>query len=145
MIDAISENAGFFFVFLAVMWAAQFGLSYYQLRRFNRRILEVRKWGKTAVGLSGDRYRGRSYAILTIDESGRVVNAEYFGGSTIFARSKPAPAVVGLTIDQILTQPDALPVTKKERLAFVSAATYLKEALEKGATQVMSEGELGLA
>lgn len=130
LVDSLAGNAGFFFILLAVMWGAQFGLAYFQLRRFNRRILEVRKWGKTAVGLSGDRYRGRTYAILTIDETGKVINAEHFAGKTIFARVQPAPQIVGLTIDEILAAPDTLPVSKKSQQAFASAANYLSEAIQ---------------
>lgn len=141
MVEALANNAGFFFILLAAMWAAQLGLSYVQLRRFNRRILEVRKWGKTAVGLSGDRYRGRSYVILTIDEKGVVVNAEHFAGSTVFARVKPSPGVVGMTIQQILASPESLPVSKKEQAAFVSAATYLQEAMRKEVSQAEPEAE----
>ena len=130
IVDTIAQNAGFFFILLAVMWAAQFVLAYVQMRRFNRRILEVRQWGKTAVGLGGDRYRGRAYAVLTADEKGNIVNADFFSGSTVFARVRPAPEVVGMTIDQILADPEAIATSKKGRLAFVSAATYLKEAFQ---------------
>lgn len=140
IVDTLAGNAGFFFILLAVMWAAQFGLAYIQMRRFNGRILEVRKWGKTAVGLGGNRYRGRTYAILTVDDTGTVVNAEYFTGSTVFARVKPAPTVVGMTIDQILADPDGLPVNNKGRAAFVSAATYLQTA-----TQAQVSPQTGLA
>lgn len=130
LVDSLAGNAGFIFILLAVMWGAQFGLAYFQLRRFNRRILEVRKWGKTAVGLSGDRYRGRTYAVLTIDESGKVINAEHFAGKTIFARLQSAPQLTGMTIDEILADPDSLPFSKKSQQAFTSAANYLQEAIQ---------------
>ncbi len=42
LVDALATNAGFFFVLLAIMWGLQFVLAFYQLRRFNRRIFEVR-------------------------------------------------------------------------------------------------------
>lgn len=128
LIDSLASHAGFFFLLLAVMWGVQFLLAFYQLRRFNRRILEVRKHGKTAVGLSGGKYSGRTYAILTLDQSGHIVHAEHFAGATIFARLRPAPDLLDMTLDEMREALPQLPLPGRSRKAFINAAEYLEEA-----------------
>lgn len=128
LVDALATNAGFFFVLLAIMWGLQFVLAFYQLRRFNRRIFEVRKHGKTAVGLSGGRYSGRTYAILAIDETGHIVHAEHFAGATIFARLRPVPDLIGMTLDDMRAALPQLPLSGKSQRSFINAADYLQEA-----------------
>ncbi len=101
------------------------------MRRFYRRMTELRKGGLTAVGLNGDRYKGRAYAVLTIDENERVVHAEQFSGWTVFARLRPVPGMAGLNLADVLANDTRLPVSKKLQTAFVNAARDLREAREK--------------
>jgi len=115
-------------IFLVIMWVAQFGMSYLQMQRFYGRMKEIRKKGLTAVGLAGGQYRGRNYAVLTVDDSDRIVHAEQFSGWTVFAKLKPVPQMIGLSVDGILQNESSLPVSDKMKSAFVSAAQYLQEA-----------------
>lgn len=131
MFDLIAENAAIIFFGLIVMWFIQFGAAYWQMRRFYRRMVALRKNGLTAVGLNGDRLKGRAYAVLTIDGEDRIVHAEQFSGWTIFAGLRPVPELVGMPLQEILNNEAALPVSKKLRSAFVSAARSLQTAREK--------------
>ncbi|MBE7470343.1 MAG: hypothetical protein HS114_14525 [Anaerolineales bacterium] len=49
---------------------------------FYQRMIILRRSGLTAIGLSGNRYKGRSYAVLTIGEDGRIIHLEHFSGWT---------------------------------------------------------------
>lgn len=131
MFDVLVENAGTIFVFLAIMWIVQLILAYWQMRRFYGRLKVIRQKGLTAVGLGGGKYKGRSYAVLTIDADGKVIYAEKFAGWTIFARLHPVPEMVGMSLHDILNDNAVLPVSKKLQLAFKNAATDLLEAREK--------------
>lgn len=131
LFDVIAENAAIIFFGLIVMWFIQFGAAYWQMRRFYRRMVVLRQKGLTAIGLNGDRLKGRAYAVLTIDQHDRVVHAEQFSGWTVFAGLRPVPELVGLPLKEILANEANLPVSKKLRSAFASAARSLQTAREK--------------
>jgi DNA-binding transcriptional regulator of glucitol operon len=129
--NVIVDNFVTILLGLVVMWLLQFGLAYWQMRRFYRRMSILRQGGLTAIGLSGNRYKGRTYAVLTIDEDNRIVHAEKFSGWTIFAGLKPVPELVGLPLDEMLAKQTTLPVGKKLQLAFANAARDLQAARQK--------------
>jgi DNA-binding transcriptional regulator of glucitol operon len=126
--NVIADNFVTMLLGLGVMWLFQFGLAYFQLRRFYGRLIQLKQGGLTAVGLSGGRYSGRSYAVLTINNEGRVVYAEQFSGWTVFAKLKPVPELVGMPINELLAQQTTLPVNKKLQVAFANAAKDLQAA-----------------
>lgn len=127
----VFDNFTVFLIGLVVMWLFQFGLAYYQMRRFYRRMVQLKRAGLTAVGLCGNQYKGRAYAVLTIDENDRVVHAERFSGWTVFANLKPVPEMQGLSLEEVLADTTSLPVSQKLQTAFTNAAKDLKLAREK--------------
>jgi DNA-binding transcriptional regulator of glucitol operon len=129
--DTITNNPGLFFLILGVLWLIQFGLAYWQMHRFYQRIFTLRRSGLTAVGLNGNRYRGRTYAVLTIDKDDRIIHAEQFSGWTVLAQLKPVSELVGLTLDELLAKQTTLPVGKKFQVAFANAARDLQAARQK--------------
>ena len=131
MFDEITTHAGTILVLLVFMWIAQFGLAYWQMKRFYARLKTLRQGGLTAVGLGGDRYKGRNYAVLTIDQDNIIVHAEKFSGWTIFSQLRPVPDLVGLSLQDVLNNEATLPVSKKLQAAFGNAARDLLEAREK--------------
>ncbi len=137
--QVVFDNFTVFLVGLVVMWLFQFGLAYFQMRRFYRRMTELKRTGLTAVGVSGNQYKGRAYAVLTIDENDRVLHAERFAGWTVFANLKPVPGMNGLLLDEILAGNASLPVSKKLQAAFTNAAKDLKVAREKQAAATESQ------
>jgi DNA-binding transcriptional regulator of glucitol operon len=130
----VADNFTVFLIGLVVMWILQFGLAYFQMRRFYRRMIELKRAGLTAVGMCGNQYKGRAYAVLTIDENNRIVQAERFAGWTVFANLKPVPELIGWGLDEILASETRLPVSKKLQTAFTNAAKDLKLAREKQLT-----------
>lgn len=131
----VADNFTWLLFGLVVMWLFQFGLAYLQMRRFYGRLVILRRNGLTAVGMCGNQYKGRAYAVLTINDHNQVINAEKFAGWTVFANLKPVPALVGLPLDEILDGDTNLPVSKKLRTAFVNAAKDLKAAREKESSE----------
>lgn len=130
----VFDNFTIFLIGLVVMWLFQFGLAYFQMRRFYRRMVQLKRTGLTAVGLCGNQYKGRAYAVLTIDENDRVVHAEKFSGWTVFANLKPVPEMQGLSLEEVLADATRLPVSQKLQTAFNNAAKDLKLAREKQLT-----------
>ena len=129
--DFIIEHFGIILFAMVGMWIAQFGMTHWQMKRFYRRMAHLRHNGLTAVGLCGNQYKGRAYAVLTIDGNNTVVHAEQFTGWTVFAGLRPVPEMEGLSLDDVLTNETNLPVPKKLQTAFTNAAKDLKAAREK--------------
>ena len=91
------------FLVVAAAWACQFLLSYWQLRQFHRQLSDLRKLGRCSVGVSGSRWRGRTYGVLVIDEHQRVRRAALFSGWTVFSKLQPITGLDGMHLDAILT------------------------------------------
>lgn len=143
--ELITNNPGLTFLALGILWLMQFGLGYWQMRRFYQRMITLRRSGLTAIGLSGNRYKGRSYAVLTIGEDGRIIHAEHFSGWTVFAQLKPIPQLVGMSLPELLTHEETLPVSKKLRPAFANAARDLQAAQNKENVSTFSQVNLGIS
>ena len=86
---------GTFFIVLALAWMAQIFLAWRQAQSFMARVRALRRSGKVAIGTSGNRLRGRAYVVLAVGPDDRVTAAETLKGATVFARSRPVPALVG--------------------------------------------------
>lgn len=130
MLEDVGANVGYFFLLLVFMWTIQFVFAYKQMKGFNARVGVLRQGGLTAVGLGGDRYRGRNYAVLTADEDNIIVHAEQFGGWTTFSKLRPVPDLLGRSLQDLLDNQSTLPVPKKLQVAFGNAARDILEARE---------------
>jgi DNA-binding transcriptional regulator of glucitol operon len=117
------------FLVIAVVWIAQFGMAYWQLQRFHRRIAELRQYGRTSVGMHGNRWRGRTYAVLAVDGQQIIRRAEIFAGMTVFSRLRPVAALDGLRLADV-SEASAAPagVSPSQWLAFCQAAQFLRSA-----------------
>jgi glucitol operon activator protein len=93
----------YIFLVVAAAWTLQFVLSFWQLRRFHRQLADLRKLGRCAVGMAGNRWQGRTYGVLVIDEHERVSDAALFSGWTIFSKLRPVVGLAGTRLDAILT------------------------------------------
>ncbi|MBE7552739.1 MAG: transcriptional regulator GutM [Anaerolineales bacterium] len=142
--DIITNNFGLIFLILGALWLIQFGLAYWQMRRFYQRMITLRQSGLTAIGLSGNRYQGRAYAVLTIDEDDRIIHAEQFSGWTVFAQLRPMPQLIGMPLQELLNNEANLPISKKLRSACANAARDLQAARGKGEINTLSQANLGI-
>jgi glucitol operon activator protein len=93
----------YIFLVVAAAWMLQFLLAYWQLQRFHRRISELRRLGRCAVGSAGNRWRGRTYAVLVLDPDKCVRHAESFSGWTVFSKLRPIAGLDGMLLDGILS------------------------------------------
>jgi glucitol operon activator protein len=114
------------FLMVAVAWMAQFALAWWQLRRFHARIAQLRKAGRTAVGLFGNRFRGRTYAVLSIDGQGIVQHAELFDGWTVFSQLRPVAALQGQRVDVLRAAEPLAGLRQSQWAALQHAASFLE-------------------
>ena len=115
----------YIFLVVAAAWSLQFVLSYWQLRRFHRQLANLRKLGRCAVGMYGNRWRGRTYGILVVDAQDRIRHAASFSGWTIFSKPQPVAGLTGMHRDAILAM--NTPIAQLHRsqwLAFQHAAQF---------------------
>ena len=116
----------YLFLIVAVLWVAQFGMAYWQLRRFHGRIAELRKVGKTAVGMHGNRWRGRTYAVLTVDGQERIRRAELFDGWTVFSKLRPVAELEGRPLSSLIEGSAPAGVRQAQWAALQHAASFLQ-------------------
>jgi len=93
----------YMFLILAAAWSFQFLLSYYQLQHFHRALVSFRKRGRCAVGMYGNRWRGRTYGVLVIDAQERVRHAALFSGWSVFSTLKPIDGLDGTPLATMLS------------------------------------------
>jgi glucitol operon activator protein len=116
---------------LVIAWFIQGVLSFWQAQRFYGRIQKLRKLGKSAVGLSGNMYRTKAYAVLVADEHDRVVHAEKLTGFTIFAKLKPVDSLQGRTLQEFVSGPIEGLSPKLQSAFKMAAEAILKEAASR--------------
>ncbi len=118
-----------------IAWVIQFVMTYFQMRRFNKKLSQFKKLGTTAVGMSGSMYKRRTYGVLVIDKNEKILHAEQFSGWTVFASLKPVQELEGLTPADIMNESLELPITKKTRSAFQNAVQQIENAKKKADEQ----------
>jgi DNA-binding transcriptional regulator of glucitol operon len=119
----------YIFLVVAIVWVIQFGLAYWQLQRFHRRIGELRRYGRTSVGMSGNRWRGRAYGVLTVDAQGTIRRAEVFAGMTVFSQLRPVAALEGRPLSTVAADaPAPGGISATHWAAFAQAAQFLRNA-----------------
>ncbi|MBP7690882.1 MAG: transcriptional regulator GutM [Anaerolineales bacterium] len=111
---------------LAFMWAFQYGLSFWQMRRYYKRLAELRREGLVWVGLAGSAWRRRQYAVLVVTPEQRIVRAEQLSGWTVLATLKPLPGLEGRPVSDLLDDTVTLPVTKKQLAALRDAVKHMQ-------------------
>ena len=132
-------------IIFVVAWVIQYALTFFQMRRYNKRLSELKKLGPTAVGLSGSMYKRRAYGVLVFDDKDTIIRAEQFSGWTVFAGLKPVKELEGLTLNDVKKESVELPISKKIRSAFINAVDQVEAARKKAveaAAQAQDEKQL---
>ena len=115
----------YIFLVVAAAWFLQLLLSYWQLQRFHRQLANLRKLGRCAVGMYGNRWRGRTYGVLVVDAHDRISHAASFSGWTIFSKLQPVAGLTGMRGDAILTMDTPVgQLHRSQWLAFQHAAQF---------------------
>ena len=131
------KDYGVWLGLIGVVWVLQLLLSLRQMRRFYRRVGELKKLGRTSIGVGGGTYRGRAYAVVVADPAGRVQTAEIMSGISVFAALRPLPELNGWNLRALHESPPA-DLSTKQRAALTKAATKLL----KGGEDAGSLGDL---
>jgi len=118
-------------IIFVVAWVFQYGLTFFQMRRYNKRLSELKKLGPTAVGMSGSMYKRRAYGVLVFNDKDTIVCAEQLSGWTVFAGLKTVKELEGLTLNDVKDESVELPISKKIRSAFVNAVEQVEAARKK--------------
>lgn len=78
-----------------VAWVAQIGMSFFQIRAFNRMIQSMSHKGKVKIGRTKSRWKARTILVLVEADDGAIVDAKVLNGVTVFARPKTVPELIG--------------------------------------------------
>jgi glucitol operon activator protein len=111
-------------------WLLQLGLAYRQARLFYKRVSSLKKLGRCATGLSGGRYRGRTYVVIVVHPLTRLISkAEQLRGITVFAGLKPVAQLDGRSLDELLNPNTSSIEGLSPRV--IEAARSAAEAIQK--------------
>jgi len=116
--------------------ALQLYFTGWQTKRFYSRLKEIRKDGKTSIGLDGGIWTGRRYAVLVVDDNFKILHAERFSGLTIFSKLKPVDELVGHTAQDLLSGDFYFPLSKGMLKAFKNAAKELLKDEEESKSTI---------
>lgn len=84
---------------VVALWVVQIALGYRQAIHLSRRIADLRRRGTVAVGMGRGRFRSRTYAIVAVDRTDRIIEASVLRGWTTAAAAKPIPELTGVSLD----------------------------------------------
>ncbi|NPV87754.1 MAG: transcriptional regulator [Anaerolineae bacterium] len=129
----MNSAASAIILMLGIAWLIQFGFSYWQLRRYYKRIAQLRRDGLVWIGMEGSAWKRRVYAALVIDQNERIVHAEQLSGWTILAGLKPIPGLAGRPISDLLDDQIDLQINKKLLLALRNALKHRQDIADKAA------------
>lgn len=72
-----------------VAWVGQIGLTFFQIRSFNRMLQEMSQRGAVKIGKTRSRWKARTIVVLVESEDKMIIDARLLSGWTVFARPKP--------------------------------------------------------
>ncbi|MCE1253587.1 MAG: transcriptional regulator GutM [Anaerolineae bacterium] len=127
---------------LGFMWLLQYVLTFWQMRRYSKRLSLLRKEGWVWVGLHGSAWKGRTYAVVVVNGD-RIIRVEQLSGWTVMAGLKPVPGFEGRPVSDLTDDSVELPGSEKLKLALRDAVThmetYARKQAEKAAEAAASE------
>jgi glucitol operon activator protein len=78
-----------------VAWVGQIGLTFFQIRSFNRMLQEMSQRGAVKIGKTRSRWKARTIVVLVESQDKTIIEARLLSGWTVFARPKPLPSLIG--------------------------------------------------
>lgn len=78
-----------------VAWVGQIGLTFFQIRAFNRMLQEMSQKGAVKIGKTRSRWKARTIVVLVEAQDKTIIDARLFSGWTVFARPKSLPDLIG--------------------------------------------------
>lgn len=81
-----------------IAWVLQTLMGYFQVRSFNRMLMDVSLKGTVKIGKTSSRWKRRTLLVFVHDTTGRIVDARLMQGRSVFCRPQLFPEL----IDQIV-------------------------------------------
>jgi len=128
---------------LALAWSIQYILAFWQMRRYYRRLSQLRRDGLVWVGMAGSAWKRRQYAVIVVDQNEHILHAEQLSGWTVLASLKPIPGLIGRPIRDLLDDEIRLPVSNKLLLALRDALKHRRAHAEAAVKSQDGQGALG--
>lgn len=119
---------------LLMCWMFQLWFNSIHIHKFHKHYHSVRKQGiVSAIGMAGQYWKGRSFAILVCDKNGLITVAQYLAGITIFSTPKSIEEMVGWHINDVTedNKPDSTKISKKIWASFIHASGFIQKNLDK--------------
>ena len=92
---------GYFVALAVVVWIAQTVLGFWQFKKFNRHLKDLRKLGRVAIGRARGRFAAGVLILFVIDDECRILKGEIMEGRTVFAGFNPFDNFNGLTLFEL--------------------------------------------
>jgi glucitol operon activator protein len=89
------DSTSFLIIVAIVAWTAQIGMSFFQIRAFNRMIQSMAKKGNVKIGRTKSRWKARTIVVLVEGNDGVIIDGRVLNGMTVFARPKTLPELIG--------------------------------------------------
>ncbi|WP_417698621.1 transcriptional regulator GutM [Psychromonas sp.] len=89
------DSTSLLIIVAIVAWTAQIGMSFFQVRAFNRMIQSMAKKGNVKIGRTKSRWKARTIVVLVEGNDGAIIDARVLHGITVFARPKALPELIG--------------------------------------------------
>lgn len=134
----MNQTASMIIILLAVAWTVQYALSFWQLRRFYKRVHQLRKYGSVWIGKDGSAWKGREFAVVAVNRARTITHVEKFAGWTVLAKLQPVEGLEGRHISEVLDDSIELPVSNKFRLALRNAVQFIIDADQKAAAKAQT-------
>ncbi|MFN8499171.1 MAG: transcriptional regulator GutM [Anaerolineae bacterium] len=135
--------AGYTIIIIAfvIFWLVQYLLTMWQIKRYNKRLGQLRRLGLVSVGKAGSAWRRRVYGVLVVDKRDRIVHAEQLSGWTVFAQLQPVAGLDGRPISDITNDAVLLSISPKLRLAMKDAVGYIEMGRKRSTARATNDGQ----
>ena len=113
---------GYFIALAVVVWIAQTALGFWQFKKFNRHLKDLRKLGRVAIGRARGHFMAGVLILFVIDDQCTILKGEIMEGRTVFAGFKPFDNFNGLTLFELSENLcKSMKLSKQQTLAVISA------------------------
>ncbi|MBR4641825.1 MAG: transcriptional regulator GutM [Selenomonadaceae bacterium] len=113
---------GYFIALAVVVWIAQTALGFWQFKKFNRHLKDLRKLGRVSIGRARGYFASGVLVLFIIDDDCRIIRGEIMEGRTVFAGFKPFNHFNGLTLFELSENLcKSMKLSKQQTSAVISA------------------------
>ena len=94
-------DIGFLVALAVIVWVLQTVLGFYQFKKFNNHLKNLRREGRVAIGRARGRFSAGVLVLFVIDANCKILKGEIMKGRTVFAGFKPFEKFNGLTLFEL--------------------------------------------